>query len=478
MALPEFADQKREQEKQALKGFLSLTIAVSLALHVGLLLLNIKPLWRTIAPEEQEEIAIIVTESEEPEIEDPVEELPEEELLTADGGSSFAAAPVETVEATVLPEPIEPIPMPEVATAEPLPQPTEESVTEPEVEPSPTGAEPTTEAPQTTAVAPNPQRNIQDLLEQLRRNRSTRQQSESGTGSAPAAVSEPSAPAGTGTGSGPDNSSRGDQGNEPEAAPSRNTGEGRRIACRDCPEVNYPEEALRDRQEGTVKVLVDYDENGNVVGATLVDSSGHTVLDQAVLETVREKYRLRDTGGAGSTVLSVDMTIDGSEFNRQAEERGDRRAIDIPPPAPVADEPVPANTAVESVEPEPQSAPTTPATATSTPAPQPSEAPVESPSAPQEATAPLPANSTEPTPSDAPVAPVETSPAPIQEAIEPPPEPIYTEPAPEPAYTEPAYTEPEPIYEPEPAYVPPVEPAPVEAAPLPDPAATDAGNEG
>jgi TonB family protein len=130
-------------------------------------------------------------------------------------------------------------------------------------------------------------------------------------------------------------------------------------------------------------ISVDYDENGNVVSATVIDSSGHAVLDEAVLQTVREQYRLRDNGGSGSTVLSIDMTIDGSDFNRDARERGDRRAIEIPAP-PVADEPAPTNTAVEaivepkpSVEPSPNPIPDTNSTApTTTPLPA-SETPVE-----------------------------------------------------------------------------------------------------
>jgi TonB family protein len=456
MALPEFANQKREQERKSLKVLLTRTLAASLALHVGLLLLNIKPLWTATTPE-SEEIAIVITEDEEPE-EELIKEPPEEELLTGGSGGSPAVAPVEAVEPVALAEPVPLAPIPE-PLVEPSPQPTEEPIAESPVEPSPTPTATPTEQPTATPTptAPTPQRSIQDLLNQLRRDRDARSRS--------AAVGTPSLPSGTGTGEGTglvngsgdgtgngtgngsgDGSSNG-SGNgsgdgDGEAAAPRSPGQGRRIACRNCPDVDYPEEALRQRQEGTVKVLVDYDENGNVIGATLVDSSGHTVLDEAVLETVRERYRLRDTGGSGSTVLSIDMTIDGSEFNQQAESRGDRRAVDIPPPAPVAEEPTPSDTAAEPI-----ADPIIPAPTNDTPT-------TPAPESPQEAAAPA-------------------APVPLPDPIaDPQPEPPAA--APEPAYVpppEPAYEEPDPVPLPEPIYEAPApESAPAEAPP-PEPAA-------
>jgi TonB family protein len=193
--------------------------------------------------------------------------------------------------------------------------------------------------------------------------------------------------------------------------------------------------------EGTVKVMVDYDENGNVVSATLVDSSGHTVLDEAVLETVRERYRLRDNSGSGSTVLSVDMTIDGSDFNREAQERGDRREVNIPPPHPVAAEEVPTNEATTPTETTP------PAIAPSesvlrdvppeSPSPEPAEPPV----------APSPEAATTQTPSAPSV--LEAVPS-VLEAVPSPEAPAVLQPAPEPTYVPP----PEPVNEPlpEPVY--------------------------
>lgn len=516
MALPEFADQKREQERKGLKVLLSRTLLASLVLHAGLLPLNFQSLWATDEPA-PEEIAIVVTDSEEPEVEEPLEPLDEEtEVLAGSdgGGGSSASAPVETIEATALPEPIQPepdiVPPQPVAVAEPSVEPSpqpEEPSTEPSSEPTEQTVAPTAETP--VAPSPAPQRNIRDLLERLRRDRAATQQQNAGSGTSEtnntAAVGTPGLPSGIGTGSGsgsgsgtgsgsgngsgPGSGAGSGSGNEsgsgrgsgagtdrgagsgtPET--NRDQGEGRRIACRDCPDVDYPEEALREDLEGTVKVLVDYDEDGNVVGATLVDSSGHTVLDEAVLETVREKYRLNDSGGAGSTVLSVDMTIGGSDFNRQAEERGDRRAVDIPPPAPIAEEPVPSDTAAESIlENEAQSTPSDSAIPTSpspTPTP-PALTPSSEPAAEVTPPAATPGTVPEAVPEVIPEAVPETLPEPVPEPVpEPPesdslpPEPAYEAP-PEPAAVEPVYVEPAPALEPEPAAppteaLPPVEP--------------------
>ncbi|MCU0527347.1 MAG: TonB family protein [Elainella sp. Prado103] len=511
MALPEFADQKREQERQALKVLLTRTLLASLALHGGLLLLNLKPLW-TATQSEPEEIAIVVTESEsepepepEPEPEEPLKSPEAQTEVLTDNSStdnSSTVADPAPIAAIALPEPIAPeLPPESPVTPEPVipdtplvsETPPPETVTAP-LTPANPEASPVP-APQPTALeqAAAPERSFRDLLEQLRRDRAARQSSgsRSGEGTNPATVGEGRGNSETGQNSGTDagtetapaaNEVAAGSSNPP--APETTGGQSRRISCRNCPDVDYPEEALRAGQEGTVKVLVDYDENGNVISATLVDSSGHTVLDQAVLEAVQEKYRLDDSGGAGSTVLSVDMTIDGSEFNRQAEERGDRRAVDIPPPPPVVTEPEPANTATEPI-----TAPESLIEATDEPAGTPmptSPMPTSPTEVPPESIAPTTVDGTldgtvdgnidttvdttvdpAPLPITPPSEPAveslepapELPPAPIEEAAEPPPEPVYE--------PEPVYAEPEPIEqftEPE-APIPAFEPVPSDGVP-------------
>jgi TonB family protein len=97
-------------------------------------------------------------------------------------------------------------------------------------------------------------------------------------------------------------------------------------------------------------VNVEVDENGRVTGVSLVGSSGNAALDQAVLETVREQYEFEGVGTGGATIpVEVDMTLEGSDLNRRARERGDRTSIETPASAP---EPI------ESTATEPAVAPT------------------------------------------------------------------------------------------------------------------------
>ncbi|NJR39789.1 MAG: hypothetical protein HC781_14400 [Leptolyngbyaceae cyanobacterium CSU_1_4] len=92
MALPEFADQKREQERKSLKVLLSRTLFASLVLHAGLLPFNFKSLWTADEPA-PEEIAIVVTDSEEPEVEEPPPLEEETEVLAgSDAGGWIICA--------------------------------------------------------------------------------------------------------------------------------------------------------------------------------------------------------------------------------------------------------------------------------------------------------------------------------------------------------------------------------------------------
>lgn len=129
----------------------------------------------------------------------------------------------------------------------------------------------------------------------------------------------------------------------------------RQIACRSCPKPEYPTAALESGAEGSIRVNVEVDENGRVVGVSLVGSSGNADLDQAVLETVREQYEFEGVGDGGATIpIEVDMTLDGSDFNRRARERGDQTSIETQAPAPVAE---PAPRPIESTPAAPTVAP-------------------------------------------------------------------------------------------------------------------------
>jgi protein TonB len=49
---------------------------------------------------------------------------------------------------------------------------------------------------------------------------------------------------------------------------------------------NYPSQAREEGLEGTVKVKVQVSASGNVTGASIIKSSGHSILDQSVLSNV------------------------------------------------------------------------------------------------------------------------------------------------------------------------------------------------
>ena len=48
----------------------------------------------------------------------------------------------------------------------------------------------------------------------------------------------------------------------------------------------YPEEAKKLNLEGTTIVRADISRKGDVIGITIVESSGHTILDTAAMRTI------------------------------------------------------------------------------------------------------------------------------------------------------------------------------------------------
>ena len=57
------------------------------------------------------------------------------------------------------------------------------------------------------------------------------------------------------------------------------------------PKPAYPGFAHRNRQQGTVTVRVTVDPSGSVVEATIASSSGFTLLDDAALKTIKERWK-------------------------------------------------------------------------------------------------------------------------------------------------------------------------------------------
>jgi protein TonB len=75
----------------------------------------------------------------------------------------------------------------------------------------------------------------------------------------------------------------------PAVPPSRvltlGEGEGRQ------PAPGYPRAAVRERQEGTVRVGLDVGPDGRVQAAAVLSSSGWPLLDEAALRTVRLRWQ-------------------------------------------------------------------------------------------------------------------------------------------------------------------------------------------
>ena len=104
----------------------------------------------------------------------------------------------------------------------------------------------------------------------------------------------------------------------------------RTVRCAYCPKPNYPESALADGVEGSPVVLIDTDANGNVLGVSLVRSSGDAALDQAAIRAARG-WRLETGGYAVSNIpIEIEMNIRGSRRHRASQRRGERREMQMP----------------------------------------------------------------------------------------------------------------------------------------------------
>lgn len=70
------------------------------------------------------------------------------------------------------------------------------------------------------------------------------------------------------------------------------------------PQPAYPPEARRAGQQGTVQILVRVDSRGGVSSARIVRSSGHSLLDERALSTVRARWRFKPARAGGVPVAS------------------------------------------------------------------------------------------------------------------------------------------------------------------------------
>ncbi|MGF1495782.1 MAG: TonB family protein [Elainellaceae cyanobacterium] len=467
MSLSPVADQHRDRQSRFSRPVFAWGAVGSIVFHAGLFPALLLMAWRA-EPPEPAQIEIVVTDA--PEIVE--EELPEEEAETAVlGEETVDEVPQPQATSTpvaAVPEPAsttEPPPMPQ----EPLPEetPDESAVEEDSLEETPedeiSEAEPDTQ----------PDAGLDALLEAVRRRQQRRGEvagdrpTESGNSSPTAANNQTT---------GDEDSRDRDEGEQTVARANppdtdSSGGGARTVACRSCPKPSYPRSALDAGAEGTVNIMVDISAEGGVTSASLVGSSGHAALDQAALAAVRNRWRFQPISrGASGVVVSVVMTIQGSDLNRRATERGDRESVDIP-----ADEPV-DETATQETEPDSPSA--SPASPDEPPeAEQPGADPTETPPSEAAPSDPLPLEpptlENESPASSPDEAEASDEAAPSGGEAPPPPETLEAEPVPEtsPADSVPAAPVPAPISPaPSPAdsTAEPPAPAPAPPAPLPE----------
>lgn len=91
------------------------------------------------------------------------------------------------------------------------------------------------------------------------------------------------------------------------------------VACRSCPIPEYPPGA--EDLEGRAVVVIEVDRDGNVNDVQIAESTGHDILDRAVLETVKKKWKFASSENEQRVRAAVNFATQGSDFYRQARER-------------------------------------------------------------------------------------------------------------------------------------------------------------
>ncbi len=74
----------------------------------------------------------------------------------------------------------------------------------------------------------------------------------------------------------------------PDNSSASKASEGNPVACIDCPQPDYPAAARRRNMQGVVQLKLELSAEGKVVNVTVLQSSGHELLDEAAVADVRE----------------------------------------------------------------------------------------------------------------------------------------------------------------------------------------------
>ena len=111
----------------------------------------------------------------------------------------------------------------------------------------------------------------------------------------------------------------------PNSANPTNTSSGKqKIRCQSCAKPEYPVNAKERGLEGEAKVAVDVDANGNVINVRLINSSGHSELDEAAKQAARNWKFDPSQSGKSAIPAKINFQIENSDYARRNQEQ--RRA--------------------------------------------------------------------------------------------------------------------------------------------------------
>ncbi|NEP47099.1 MAG: TonB family protein, partial [Okeania sp. SIO2H7] len=82
------------------------------------------------------------------------------------------------------------------------------------------------------------------------------------------------------------------------------------VECLDCPQPRYPARARREGWEGNPRLRIDTDDRGYVTNVSLEESSGHSILDEAAIEAVRDWKLEPKEGGRWGVTITLKFELD------------------------------------------------------------------------------------------------------------------------------------------------------------------------
>jgi len=104
------------------------------------------------------------------------------------------------------------------------------------------------------------------------------------------------------------------------ANPSNNS-PNTKIRCQSCVKPDYPVNARERGLEGQAKVAVDVDSNGNVINVRLINSSGHSELDEAAKQAAWNWKFDPSQNGKQAIPASINFQIENSDYARRRQEQ-------------------------------------------------------------------------------------------------------------------------------------------------------------